>query len=90
MREIDKSNPTKEKESFKKARKIRPIFNLRYRLILTVTLEIIFSILLAIAVDTLCKWFFCRPLERSALGGPYNYCFVRRHFCNKCAHSLVY
>ena len=58
MREIDKSNPTKEKESFKKARKIRPIFNLRYRLILTVTLEIIFSILLAIAVDTLCKWFF--------------------------------
>ena len=58
MTEFEKSNTTKEKESFKKARKIRSIFNLRYRLILIVTLEIIFSILLAIAVDTLCKWLF--------------------------------
>ena len=58
MREIDKSNPTKEKESFKKARKIRQVYNLRFRLILIVTLEIIFSILFAIAVDTLCKWLF--------------------------------
>ena len=33
-------------------------FNMRFRLILTVTLEIIFSIFLAIMVDKLCKWVF--------------------------------
>ena len=58
MRDTEKYNTTKEKESFRKARKIRQVYNLRFRLILIVTLEIIFSILLAIAVDTLCKWLF--------------------------------
>ena len=46
------------KESFKSARGLKQGFNLSFRLILIVTLEIIFSIFLAIGVDKLCQWFF--------------------------------
>lgn len=49
---------TKEKEYFKSIREVRQRFNLRFRLILAVTLEILISILLAIGVDSLCKWLF--------------------------------
>ena len=48
----------KEKELFQSIRKIKQFFNLRYRLILIVTLEIVFSILFAIGVDALCQWVF--------------------------------
>ena len=48
----------KEKELFQSIRKIKQFFNLRYRLILIVTLEIMFSIGLAIGVDALCQWIF--------------------------------
>ena len=47
-----------EKEQFKSARNIRQRFNLRFKLILIVTVEILFSIILAISVDTLAGWLF--------------------------------
>lgn len=49
---------TISREKLRKTKKITQIFNLRYRLIIIVTLEIIFSIGLAIGVDALCKWIF--------------------------------
>lgn len=58
MSEFEKLCSTKEKENFKSARSLRQGFNLNFRLILIVTLEIIFSIFLAIGVDKLCQWFF--------------------------------
>jgi signal transduction histidine kinase len=58
MSKFEKPNPTREKERFKDSRSLRQCFNLRFRLILIVTLEIIFSIFLAIVVDKLCQWFF--------------------------------
>ena len=48
----------KEKERFQSTRKIKQLFNLRYRLILIVTAEILISIILAIGVDALCQWVF--------------------------------
>lgn len=48
----------KEKERFQSLRRVRQRFNLRFRLILTVTLEILISIALAIGVDALCRWLF--------------------------------
>lgn len=47
-----------EKEQFKSARNLRQRFNLRFKLILIVTVEILFSIILAISVDTLAGWLF--------------------------------
>ena len=46
----------KEKERFQNIRKLHQKFNLRFRLILTVTVEILASILLSIGIDTLCRW----------------------------------
>jgi signal transduction histidine kinase len=47
-----------EKEQFKSIRNLRQRFNLRFKLILIVTVEILFSIILAISVDTLAGWLF--------------------------------
>ena len=58
MRKEENISQMKEKERFQSVRKIRQRFNLRFRLILTVTAEILISILLAIGIDTLCKWLF--------------------------------
>ena len=58
MRKDENNIAMKEKELFQSIRKIKQLFNLRYRLILTVTLEILFSIALAIGVDALCRWIF--------------------------------
>ena len=58
MKKSDNIQILKEKERFQSIRKIKQIFNLSYRLILIVTLEILFSILLAIGVDAFCQWFF--------------------------------
>ena len=55
---MKENNIMQEKEIYKGIRSLRQRFNLRFRLILTVTLEILISILLAIGVDALCKWFF--------------------------------
>ena len=46
----------KEKERFQNIRKLHQKFNLRFRLILTVTAEILVSILLSIGIDALCRW----------------------------------
>ena len=48
MRKDENNIAMKEKELFQSIRKIKQLFNLRYRLILTVTLEILFSIALKI------------------------------------------
>ena len=45
-------------KEFLKVRKIKQRFNLRLRLIITVTAEILTSILLAIGADALCRWLF--------------------------------
>lgn len=58
MKENDITHITKEKERFQSARKISQRFNLRFRLILIVTFEILASILLAIGMDIICKWLF--------------------------------
>ena len=58
MRKEENNFSMKEKELFQSIRKIRQLFNLRYRLIITVTLEILFSIVFAIGVDALCRWIF--------------------------------
>lgn len=55
---MKENHTTKEKEVYESIRKLRQGFNLRFRLILTVTLEILISILLAIGVDALCQWIF--------------------------------
>ena len=48
----------KEKERFQSIRKLKQFFNVRYRLILIVTGEILISIMLAIGIDALCRWLF--------------------------------
>ena len=47
---------TREKEIYESMRSLRQRFSLRFRLILTVTIEILISILLAIGIDALGKW----------------------------------
>ncbi len=46
----------KEKEKFQNIKKLQQKFNLRFRLILTVTAAILASILLAIGIDAFCRW----------------------------------
>lgn len=46
----------REKEIFQEMRKLRQRFSLRFRLILTVTIEIVISFLLAIGLDALFVW----------------------------------
>lgn len=58
MKKDDILNTMREKERFQSIRKIKQFFNLRFRLIITVTAEILFSIALAIGVDSLCRWVF--------------------------------
>ena len=56
---INEVNASKqEKETFQTIRALRQRFNLQFRLIFIVTLEIIFSIALAIVVDAFCQWVF--------------------------------
>ena len=58
MRKEENTIIMKEKERFQSIRKIRQRFNLRFRLIITVTAEILFSIAFAIGIDALFKWIF--------------------------------
>ena len=58
MRETKNAPQMKSKESFQTIRKLRHRFSLKIRLIITVTFEIIISILLAIGVDALARWLF--------------------------------
>lgn len=56
---INEVNASKqEKETFQTIRALRQRFNLQFRLIFIVTLEIIFSIALAIGIDAFCQWVF--------------------------------
>ena len=50
--QTDKKDKSKERDSFKEIRKIRQRFGIRLRLMLTVTLEIILSIALALLADS--------------------------------------
>lgn len=58
MREFESKHASKEKELFQSSRKIRQRFNLSFRLILIVTFEILTSIFLALAMDSLFRWLF--------------------------------
>jgi signal transduction histidine kinase len=58
MRDQNQAYAMKAKEAFQSIRNLRQRFSLKFRLIITVTFEIIISILLAVGVDALTGWLF--------------------------------
>ena len=58
MKEKNNIQTTQEKELFQSIRRVRQRFNIRYRLVLAVTLEILVSVIIAIVSDAISRWIF--------------------------------